>query len=416
MSHAMAGVEFTKSLASIAAILSPATRATRVMQAQTILVCALLVSTGLAGPTYAFNIFEKYRLEEQFELPAGAAAFHVTPDGRIVTMVGDEVHIETGVQTRAFTMLGTLPSADIASFGAAFVRISPDGIKVAVGNNGGASFSNYEIGVFDFPSLTGDWYQLNHYQAEWYDATHLAITAGEFGLPSVVTVLDTTSPPAAPTNPIVIDNIGGASAGITFDSLGNLYTGNAFTGDGPSSTGWIKVFEHAAWSPALSGASPLDFESAGTLLVDLLSADSLGFDAAGNLHVGGGDFFGGADDVDFFGVVRNQAVQDVLAGGLPIDPLDSAAVRRFDPDTDSDFNFYSVTANPITSELYAKDFGSTVYVYRFTNARVPAVSGAGALGASAVLMLAAAWSINRRRYAPCPRNTNAPPAEPRIPW
>ena len=50
-----------------------------------------------------------------------------------------------------------------------------------------------------------------------------SIIAGAFGQAAFVTLLDTTSPdPQNPINPVVVDNIGGASAGILFDGADRL--------------------------------------------------------------------------------------------------------------------------------------------------------------------------------------------------
>ena len=58
-------------------------------------------------------------------------------------------------------------------------------------------------------------------------------------------------------------------------------------------TGWIKAFEPADWMAPLTGGDPVDFEAEQTLIADLLSAASLGFDGEGDLYVGGGDLYGG---------------------------------------------------------------------------------------------------------------------------
>ena len=147
---------------------------------------------------------------------------------------------ETAPGSRAFTNLGVLPGADVPSFGVAFVRVSPDGSKIAVGNNGGASFGNFQVGVFTIASLTGTWFSANHFDAAWIDNRFVAITAGSFGSPSFVTALDSSSPnPASPSNVTIVDDIGGASGGVALDGAGNLYAVNGFASGGPSSTGAV---------------------------------------------------------------------------------------------------------------------------------------------------------------------------------
>ena len=186
---------------------------------------------------------------------------------------------------------------------------------------------------------------------------------------------DGSADPGDPVNPVVIDGIGGASSGIAFDQAGNLFTGNGFEGAGPSGTGAIKAFDEAAWMAAWTGGTPLDFENEGTLVIDILSADTLGFDADGNLHVGGGET---GVHSDFAALVAGTAIAAALGGQGPVDAEDSSVVRRFDPDSAIDFNFYAVGRNAVADELYIREFaGSTVYVYPAAGVPVPAASSWG---------------------------------------
>ncbi len=339
--------------------------------------------------------FPGYQYSHTFTLPANATVFDVLSDGRLIALFGDDAYVEVAAGSDAFSQTGTLPSADFPSFGPAFIRVSPDGLRIAVGNNGGASFSNYRVGVLEIATFTGNWFAAAHYDAEWIDNTLLAVTAGDFVNPSVVTVLDTTSAdPLNPTNPIIINNIGGASGGIAFDSAWNLYTGNGFQFDGPSGTGAVKAFTHAAWQAALGG-SPLNFETGGVLVVDVLSASPLGFDGQGNLFVGGGDFSSIAD-YDFTALVRASAVADALGGMGPVDGDDPDQVQRLDPDGTNDFNFYSPNYNSILGRLYVPD-GTTVHVYADVST-IPTVSQWG-LASMALLLMTAGTLMIRRSHA-----------------
>ncbi|MBU0716652.1 MAG: hypothetical protein KJ749_00250 [Planctomycetes bacterium] len=329
------------------------------------LAVGLVASLAAVPAAVRADAFDGYTLMGSFELPRANAIFDCLSDGRIVAIAGDDVYVESAVGSGTFTLLGTLPDADMpTSWPAAFIRVSRDGTKLAVGNNGGGyPWNNFEVGIFAFPTLTGDWFSINHYDAEWYSNTRLAITAAGPGVTSIVTVLRTTSSPAGADNPTVIDNVGGYSAGITFDAAGNLYTGNAFRTNGPSDTGWVKVFGREMWTSALTHGLPLDFETTGILVVDVLSAAYLGFDVEGNLHVGGGDSTGGPDQQDFAALVRAFAVSRALAGEGAADPGNPTEVRSFDPDSAHD-NYFVVNSNPATGELYVTEFGSTtVYVY-----------------------------------------------------
>jgi len=324
--------------------------------------CALLLAAVLVLPADApAELFVSYQYAGSFALPAGSGPLDVLANGRLVVTVGADVYVEDSAASATFSLLGPLPGADFPSFGAAFVRVSPDGTKIAVGNNGGSSFSNYQVGVFSLPSLSGTWFTASHYDGEWVDNTHVALTAGDFGSPSVVTILDTTSPnPLLPLNPTVVDNIGGASGGVAFDAADNLYTGNGFQTSGPSGTGAIKAFSLAAWTAAWTSGPPIDFETGGVLVVDVLSASPMGFDSEGHLFVGGGEFSGG--DVDFAALVSNQAVANALAGMGAADPNDPAEVRKLDPDVANDFNFYSANSNDLLRRLYVRE-GDAVHFY-----------------------------------------------------
>lgn len=347
----------------------------------------VIVCTGLVmdGEGARGDAFTDYYHSESLTLPA-AAPVDVLGDGRLITMAGDTVLVESAVGSRTFGSIGTLPGADIGSFGPGFLRVSPDGLQLAVGNNGGASFNNYEIGVFSLGTLSGGWFDASHYDAEWIDDTYLAVAGGEFGQPAHVTAVDSTTISTAVSATVLVENIGGASAGITFDAFGNLYTGNGYAIGGPSDTGAIREFDAADWMAALSGGAALDFENDGLTIADVLSANSLGFDNEGNLHVGGGDYLGG-QETDNAALVRNSAVSAALGGFGPADSNDPSQVRRFDPDSASNANFYDVNYNAVTQELLIRD-GESLYVYAVPE---PATLGMILVAGATVVL----WSSRR---------------------
>ncbi len=351
-----------------------------VLTRRTVSLLTVLWGTALCA-AHARAGFDNYQLQETFALPAGAGAFDVLPDGRLITTAGAELLLETAPGSRSFAGVGALAGADFNSFGPAFVRVSPDGSRVAIGNGGGASFGNYKVGVFSLAGL-GGWYSLGHYDAEWANDGRLALTAGDFGDPARVDVLDAASPFAAPDVTTVISGIGGASGGITFDAAGRLYTANGFAGAGPSGTGVIRAFESSAWLAALSGGTAESFEAGGTLVGEALSGSSLGFDAAGNLHVGGGDF--GSGDFGYAGLLRGSAVAQAVAGSGPVGASDTLAL---DPDVANPFNFYDTNYNAARGELYVRE-GGTVYTYLVPEPASLAVIAIGGL-----------LALSRRRVA-----------------
>lgn len=349
----------------------------------------------LCSNTLRAESFDDYQLAGSFTVPANTHTYDVLSDGRLILLVDDVVWLESAVSTRTFAVHGTLVGADIPSFGAAFIAVSPDGTKIAVGNNGSSTFSDFRVGILDFNTLSGTWYAANHFVAHWLDNTSLMLAASDFSNGSSVTVLDTTSVDANnPDNVTVLQNIGGASGGVAIDAMGRLFTGNGFTNTGPSDSGNVKAFENADWSAALSGGSVPDFEANGTFIIDILGASPLGFDVDGNLFVGGG---GSAPDSDSIALVRASAIANVLGGGSSIDTFDAANVRRFDPIPANDFNFYSAEYNSVTGEIYVRDFGdTTIYVYRDLMG-VPTVSQWGLVTMSLCMMIIGTLTIQRRR-------------------
>lgn len=354
--------------------------------------CTVLLSVAvgmIAPPVLRAETFDDYALSGSFSLPSAGSVFDVQSDGRLVCLSGDEVLAEWPVAGGQFQPVGPLPSADVGAFGAAFLRVSPGGTRIAVGNNGGSAFDNYEIGVFELPSLTGRWLVAAHFDAEWLDDRYLVVTTGG----GEVTLLDTESSDAnAPDNPAVVVNIDGASAGVTLLPDGTLLTGDGFS---TTQTGLIKAFAPTVWQPAATGGVPADFQLDGVEVIDLLSAASLGLDADGNLHIGGGDFAGGTE-VNFAAVVRASAVASALAGGGAVDALDASAVRRFDPDLADPFSFYAVNANPLLGRLYLQPFGSaTVFVFD-SGVPIPATSEMG-VGVMAIVSICVGCVVLRRR-------------------
>lgn len=282
----------------------------------------------------------------------------VLGDGRLIAATGNEVYLEAAVGSGVFDVVATFDPAQMSgAVDPSFFSVSPGGDRLAVGGGFGKPVAVFDLGALGTPGapsqlvagVNADYFSVDHFDAAWYDETNLAITAGDFGAPAFVSLLDTTSDPNAPVNPLIVDNIGGASSGIAFDGEGVLYTGNGFAGDGPSDTGDVKAIPFADWQDGLVG-DPADFENDGVFLVDLLSAGSLGFDAAGNFYVGGGDSFSG--DSGYFALVDAQALADALAGLDPVDMNDPAEVRTFDPEGMGGVGSYTVNYNAVTGALY----------------------------------------------------------------
>jgi hypothetical protein len=270
----------------------------------------------------------------------------ILPDGRVLLLNGVTVSVETGLKTGIFNTLGDI-AGYAPSFGPSFLAVSPDGTRAVAGTGGGS------VTVFDTgnPTIATN-YSIQDFSGEWIDNRFLAIANFTN---NGVQVLDTTTSFLQQA----IINVGGASAGVAFDSAGNLYTGNAFDfSAGGSSTGWIKEFSAAAWQNALVTSTPLDFETSGTPIADLLSAYPIGFDSSGNMFVGGGDFYGSSGDYGYAALIDAAAVASALAvpqASPPITPASAADVlRKFasPPDTIEGKQPPNWNYNAATGELY----------------------------------------------------------------
>ncbi|MCK4872481.1 MAG: hypothetical protein KAS72_07125 [Phycisphaerales bacterium] len=375
------------------------------MTARFVLAAALGVASGICASTQASDYDSYFDTGERIALPdigAGsyATAGDVLSDGRLIAVTGNSVYVESAVGSGLFDILATFdPSQTAGSTDPAFVTVSPFGSRIAVGTGYGkpvAVFGVDALGTPGAPTMltagtTADYFAIDHFDATWFDEQNLAITSGQYGSDSVVTLLDTTSNPTSPANPTIVAGIGGSPAGITFDADGMLFTGNGFTGSGPSETGYVKAFPESLWQQGLTGTAP-GFEDEGTYIADLLSAASLGFDIEGNLFVGGGDMF--ASDYGYFALINSDALSDALAGIDLIDIDDPADVRRFDPEGSAVVGSYAVRFNEITGELYggwADGYAPGAHV----TWAVYAIPAPG----SAVMMIASLPFVRRRRHA-----------------
>jgi len=285
------------------------------------------------GVSFGQTAFENYGAPfGSVTLPAvGAGSFGVVADdlvdGRLIAVTGLDVFVETSAGSGVFAVAATIDGGLVGgSTDPSFVRLSPSGARVAIGAGFMKPVVVFDAALLDAdapPTLDGSntaAFMVDHFDAAWRDEETLGISAS-----GAVTLLDVTSDPLAPVNPVALTMGDAASAGVAFDSDGRLYTGNGFDlAAGGTETGFIKAFEMAAL--------PADFVADGVLIADVLTATPLDFDCEGNLLVGGGDLFGGSGDFGYFGIVNAHVVERALTGGAPADPLDPAEVKRLDPE------------------------------------------------------------------------------------
>ncbi|MEM9252539.1 MAG: PEP-CTERM sorting domain-containing protein [Planctomycetota bacterium] len=286
------------------------------------LTASTIAAFGVLASTAAVQAqsIDDYFVDRTFDLPTSwngtgdfddNVLFDALPDGRLLIVNGPEVSVETGVGTGSFSSLGNYTAVP-PLFGASFFKVSPDGTQAAIGSNGGGS-------VFVIDALAPTVGSTQTFAASDFDAVWLNNSDLLISNSNGVDLLEIDT--GVVTN--VVDNIGGFSGGITLDNDGNLYTGNGFNTSG-NGTGSVSQITAADLQDAIDNpGNPVDFLLEGIEVVDLLSAGSLGFDAAGNFFVGGGDFFGGSGDFGYAALVDGVAFDDRLADPNNVALIDS---------------------------------------------------------------------------------------------
>ena len=319
----------------------------------------------------AYHPVRTFALPTPNGLSGGNVLFDALPDGRLLLLNGATVSVEASPGTGLFTPLGDV-TGFAPGFGPSFLAVSPDGARAATGSNSGA------VVVFNTgnPTITSN-YAMGDFTGQWIDNARLAVAG------SGVQVLDTSTA----TVKTLIAGIGGFAGGVSIDAAGNLYASNGFdTAGGGSETGWIKAFAATDWEAALAANAPLNFETSGTPVADLLSTSPVGFDALGNMFVGGGDAFGGSGDTGYAALVDSAAIADALASPSATPPTSmtspSSVLRKFPSPFSSDtpsWGYNNSTGELYLNYLYA-DGVVTVYAIPEPAAWALAVGGIAAIG------------------------------------
>lgn len=331
-----------------------------------LVVRASAVGVAVMAASSAWGAIPPYTLAGSMPA-AGLSAFDVLPDGRIIATSGLDVLVESAPGSGVMAPAGRLPAGAVSAFGASFIRVSPSGSRIAIGDNNfpGPQFvhvietSSLAAGV-DSPLVS---VPAPNFDAAWNGDASLFVTGSvNFSTPAQVTRIDLGATPGAT---VVISGVGDGSGGVAIRGS-TLYTGVGFDSAGVT-TGIIRSFDLGTLASASSAAA---FGS-GAFVADVLSASPLDFDVAGNLLVGGGDFFGAVPDAGYVAVI------DLVTGDrLELSP--------------AGFAFYGVRYNAVRSEILVSDlFGASPAIYRYV---VPAPSAAAVL----VSLGLVAW---RRRRA-----------------
>lgn len=319
-----------------------------------------------------------YELVGSFQTPTGSGARALTADGRLVVMVGNEIHLQAAASSSSFAQLGSIDGGLLNAFGASCVALSPDGGTLAIGDGDFGPGANVhfvswsELNV-DAPTAVAS-VEAANYEAHWAPDGRLYLSGADF-FDSFVSVIDGVER-GAPVVTRLIEGIGGASGGVTVRD-GTLFTSNGFDYDDSSGsiTGDVRAFELDAVSRG--GAN---FETDGTLVASALSGLTLGFDGFGNMLIGGGDF-GNPSQFGFASVVSGDAIVAALEG------LGAAADADEQWLSPAGSNTYSVIYDAWTEEILVWGFADDV-VHRFA---IPAP------GASALAFGMFAVSGRRRR-------------------
>ena len=249
--------------------------------------------------------------------------------GRLVAAADSALLIQKNTGANVWLPVATVPSPMDPSF----VRISPDGARVALGAGYMQTLYVFEsadmsvrmpLNLDTAPSVTR--VDVNYYDAVWRDTRYLFVNSGEF-TSSRVFAIDTSLANPAGHLIEVVSGIPGASAGVTFDAQGNLVTGVGYGMD----TGELRIYPAADIAAALAGTTGIDYGDGILLAAGVLSASDLGIDADGNLLVAGGDVIG-AGEAGYAAVISAEVLERVVRdGGPPVDEDDPADLVRLSP-------------------------------------------------------------------------------------
>lgn len=305
-----------------------------------------------------------YTLVGSFALPSGA--WDIGPDGLVWGLSGSNIVRQTAPNTGAYATLGSVAPGVIGSFGASFFRLDATGSNIAIGDgNFNASSRVHFLSTSSLSTGASSPTQSvlsGNYDAVWSGSNLFVAGAGTDFVPFVnrMTFTDAATPP---TSTRVINTIGGGSGGVALRNNA-LYTGVGFSGAGLPE-GQIRSFPLAT----LSGSSSVNF-SAGAVVTTLLSASQLGFDASGNLLVGG-----------------SYSNDGSLGAAAIVDASNLSNILRLQPAGPAAFSSYGITFNNVTGELLVTLDGTA---YRYA---VPTP------GAMALLATSGVIASRRRRRA-----------------
>ncbi len=300
-----------------------------------------------------------------FTMPGGnvwtGGAYDLLPDGRLIRIQDSSIYIQDALHGSTQSLAGTVPAGTVSAFGASFIRVSPDGSMLAIGDNTFGPSARVHIVRLSDLSLSGPAPTQSilapNFDATWSGTSTLYVSG--FGSSSLLSRIDLSG--ATPTaSTAVITGIGDGSGGVAVVG-GTLYTGIGFAfppGSPGARTGTTRAFTLAALD---SAASSVAFSS-GTYLGDFLSASPMAVDPFGNLLIGGGDVFSGTSDSGYVAVV---------------DPLNPSSPLLLSPPGSAGLAL-GVRFNTATQELWI-DRDGTIFRYAIPSPGIAVVLTVGTL-------------------------------------
>ena len=272
-------------------------------------------------------------------------------EGRLICLTGNKVYMQQYIGSDTWVVAAEFDDASFTT-DPSFIRVSPDGEKIAIGAGYGKPLYIVPTGILNTVSIPDlltnanvkKFPKVNYYDAEWVDNRYMVINGGNWPVSggsyaSGVGIVDIQdSDPANHEGMALVTNIGGSSADVHVDQDKNLITGIGYA-TSPNRTGEIKVWEYGAgndWSlnsgdnlPPHNG--PLDYEAnIKKLANNILSAAYLDHDHAGNLTVGGGDAFGvGGPSENGYAAVVTGGIVTAVADGTRTTPVDENAIDEY---------------------------------------------------------------------------------------
>ncbi len=258
--------------------------------------------------------------------------------GRALVLVDRDLYLQRARGSSSFVRVAWLADPVDPSF----VRISPDGSRIALGLGFARDLLVLPTSILDpvAPPLLDahpqvDRFAVGYFDAAWLDGTSKLVLSAFTGV-SLLDLEGGGAPvPLVTGGPLDAAGSGGVAVvhrpGSATD--GALLVGIGFD-PATGRTGEIRAFSAVELAAAIAAGTPLDFEAGALVAERVLSANSLAVDPAGNLVVGGGDFLSAdPDESGYAALVAAEVLERALAGaGGPVDESDPGEYRELAPD------------------------------------------------------------------------------------